>query len=66
MKILLSKFDIIKNSLCTRKHINWFSMARIHKTEGKSRKDINEYIETFHLAPTQFSRLPGFYRKFKT
>ena len=68
MKILLSKFDFIKDSLCTRKHINWFSVAGIYKAKGKdiSRKDKNEYIETFHLAPTQFSHLPGFYCKFKT
>ena len=28
-----------------------------------SRQNLNEYLETLHLTPTQFSDLPGFYRK---
>ena len=28
-----------------------------------SRKNLNEHLETLHLAPMQFGDLPGFYRK---
>ena len=31
-----------------------------------SRQNLNEYLETLHLAPTQFCDLPGFYRKLRS
>ena len=57
----------LQNNHCVFKSIGKFKklFCTKKKLEGRkiSRQNLNEYLETLHLAPTQFCKLPGFCHK---
>ena len=50
-----------ENELCTKLWKN--SEKNVRKGEGLTEKNLNENLETPHLATALFSRLPGFHLK---
>ena len=58
---IFSVLSIFKSKLFNDVYVYLSWLSQINKQEG--RQNLNIFLETFHLAPTQFCEIPGFYRK---